>query len=364
LSTFNIPDYIITQAATSTPPSQIPYGIRMIGAPLEWPETQGEGIKLAILDTGRPSHPDIVVTGSKYFSNNTEHDRDLRGHGSHCCGSAAARNQTRGVAPGVDIFALKVFPDSGGADPWAIAQALDWCRENGIHIVSMSFCGPEDNVNIRQAVQRCHAAGIVMVAAAGNFGRDWGVMYPAKYPEVIAVAAVDIAKKPADWSAYGMELDVAAAGVDVWSTWLNSQYVELSGTSMACPHIAGACAIIQAKAKKRLGRLLTPAEVKDRLQLDAEDLGPVGKDERYGFGVFSFGRFGSLDSDTVRRQVEMWIGQRGYLVDGRPAEMDTAPFIKDGRTFVPVRFISEGLSDEVGWDSLQQKVTITRPGVR
>lgn len=354
-----IPDYIVLQDAAS-PPSQIPYGVRMIGAELEWPETRGEGIKVAVIDTGRPTHPDIAVAGAVDFTGSGPEDR--RGHGTHCAGTIAANGKLLGVAPGVELYTVKVFPDSGGADPAVIASALDWCRDKGIDVVSMSLSGPADNSDMRTAVKRCYDVGVVMVAAAGNFGRDWGVMYPAKYPEVLAVAAVDTAKVAADFSAYGTELDIAAAGMRVWSTWLGGKYVELDGTSMACPHIAGAAAIMQAKAKKRLGRKLTPEEIRVSLNLYAEDLGAPGRDERYGCGVFSFGRFEA--SDVVQAEVKMFIGRNNYLVNGQEKEMDVAPFIRGGRTFTPVRYVAEALGASVTWDERAQMVTIKRSGVR
>lgn len=359
---FSVPDYVVVQDA-SAPPTQLPYGVRMIGAELEWPETRGEGIKVAVIDTGRANHPDITVAGAVDFSGSGMADR--RGHGTHCAGIIAANGVIKGVSPGVELYALKVFADSGGAIPGAIARALDWCVGAGIDIISMSLCGPSDDYDIHQAVKRCHAAGIVMVAAAGNYGRDYGVMYPARYPEVIAVAAVNLEELPADFSAYGMELDLAAAGVDVWSTWLGGGYVQLSGTSMACPHIAGAAAILQAKAKKRLGRKLTPEEMRVSLDLYAEDLGDPGRDERYGCGVFSFGRLNT--SDSIGLQVEMWVGNKNYLVDGQSKNMDITPLLMSvpggHRTLVPVRFVAEGLGAEVEWDLDNQKITIVMPRV-
>jgi subtilisin len=327
----------------------------MIGAPLEWPETKGKGIKVAVIDTGKPNHSDLRIADYVDFTGTGVEDR--RGHSTHCCGIIAANGKIKGVAPEVELVTLKVFPDQGSASPAAIAGALQWCQKNKIDIISMSFGSPSDDSSIRQEIKKCYEAGIVMVAAAGNFGRDYGVLYPAKYPEVLAVAAVDIDKKPAEWSAYGLELDLAAAGVDVYSTYLNGQYALLSGTSMACPHIAGACAILQAKALKRFGRKLAPEEIRVALNLYADDLGVPGKDERYGFGVFSFGRFHA--DDTVPREVVMTIGQKEYTVNGLKSTMDVAPFLKDGRTFVPVRFVAEGLNARVEWDEKTRKVTIT-----
>lgn len=354
MAEYNLPYFHVVEVQSEAP-AEIPYGVRMIGAELEWPETRGEGIRVAVIDTGKPVHPDLVVAGAVDFTGTGLDDR--RGHSTHCCGSIAANGLTKGVAPGVDLYIAKIFPDTGGTSPSAIVQALDWCRDNGMDIISMSFAAPYDDLGVRQAIKRCYDADIIMVAAAGNFGRDYGVMYPARYPEVLSVAAVDLNKLPAAWSAYGMELDLAAAGVDVYSTYLNGQYALLSGTSMACPHIAGACAILQAKAKRRLGHKLTPEQIRAALNLYAEDLGAPGRDERYGCGVFSFGRF--KGEETIQHQVDMFIGRNTYLVDGQPVGMDVAPFLKGGRTYTPVRYVAEALGARVEWNERDQKVTIS-----
>lgn len=352
---FKLPYFHVVEVQSQAP-AEISYGVRMIGAPLEWTETRGEGVRVAVIDTGRPNHPDLTIADSVDFTGTGPDDR--RGHGTHCAGIIAANGNIKGVAPAVELYTVKIFSDSGGTSSATIIQALDWCRENGIDVVSMSFAGPYDDLGVRQAIKRCYDADITLVAAAGNFGRDYGVMFPAKYSEVISVAAVDINKTPADWSAYGMELELAAAGVEVYSTYLGGQYALLSGTSMACPHITGACAILQAKAKRRLGHKLTPEQIRAALNLYAEDMGAPGRDERYGCGVFSFGRFDR--SDTIQHQVEMVIDQKVYMVDGQPKTMDVAPYLNEGRTMVPARFLAEALGATVEWDEVQQKVTVRR----
>lgn len=361
MAEIRIPDYIITQDATA-PPAKIPYGVHMIGAEMEWPEVQEaiKQIKVAIVDTGAPQHPDIKLAGYQDVTGSGPYDR--RGHGTHVAGTVAANGQIVGVAPGVQLYAVKAFQDTGGATSEWLTAALRWCRQNKMDIISMSLGGPSpQGPEFETELKACYAAGIVVIAAAGNFGRDFGVLYPARYPEVIAVAAVDISKSQGDFSAWGSELDVSAAGVDVWSTWMGGRYVQLSGTSMATPHITGAAAILQAKALIREKRKLTPAEMRLALRLYSEDIGDKGPDIRYGCGVFSFGRFTS--PDTVRREVKMWIGRNNYLVNGQQKTMDVAPFIREGRTFTPARYVAEGLGAAVSWDDKEQKVTITGPGV-
>jgi hypothetical protein len=151
-------------------------------------------------------------------------------------------------------------------------------------------------------------------------------------------------------------LDVAAAGVQVWSTWLNGNYALLDGTSMASPHITGAVALIQAKAMIRYGKKLTPDQVKMLLQIDSEDLGDKGPDELYGFGVFSFGRFDQ--SERIPNKLKMTIGSTQCQVNGQLKQMEVAPFLQNDHAFVPVRFISEELGGKVDWIQDNQEIDI------
>lgn len=360
MNAYELP-YFEVISVQSACPGPIPYGVRQIGAELEWPETRGEGVRVAVLDTGVANHPDLKVAG-RFDATGSNNHTDANGHGTHCAGSLAANGAIRGVAPGVSLFAVKVFSSTAGTSATWLTNALRWCRENKMDVVSMSLGGPKTLGTAFEAeMNACLNQGIILVAAAGNFGRDYGVLYPAKYPGVLATAAVDINRRVADWSAYGNELDVATAGVEVYSTYLNNSYALLSGTSMACPHLAGACALMQAKARKRFGRKLTPAEMRTVLNIYADDAGVPGFDDRYGFGIFSFGRIGHSEAIPPRepRKVEMVIGNRTYHVNGVPKQMDVAPFIKDGRTFTPARATAEGLGAKVAWDPGLQKVTAT-----
>lgn len=354
LSDYASPGYVVISVQAEAPP-EIPYGVQMIGAPLEWAETKGAGIKVAVIDTGKPNHPDVRVTGAVSFTNAPADD--VNGHGTHVAGTIAANGKIKGVAPEVELYCLQVAQPGGGLSTEAIANALYWCRDNGMDVVNMSLGGPRPDPAIEAACKACYEAGIVLVGAAGNFGADFGVLYPARYDTVVATAAVDIEKKHAPWSSIGKEVEVAAAGVQIWSTWLNGQYALLEGTSMATPHITGAVALLQAKAKLRFGKKLPPDQVRLLLRMYAEDLGIKGPDKEYGFGVFSFGRFNQ--PDRVPQTVEMWTGKKQYVVNGQQKEMDTAPFIQGGRTFVPVRFTAEGLGAKVEWFGGEQKVKIT-----
>lgn len=358
---FNISDFKILNVIPNAT-SQIPYGVQLIGSPLEWNETKGKGIKVAVLDTGKPQHKDIKIAGS-YNATGCADDLDHHGHSTHCCGIVGANGSIMGVAPEVELYAVKVLADDGAGSDLTIADGIEWCIKNNIDVISMSLGGANPSEVAQNAVKKAYDAGIVLVAAAGNEYKNDAtdtIGYPAKYNEVLAVAAIDKDMNHGWFSSSGQEIDVATAGVNVYSTWLNNQYAELNGTSMACPHMSGAIAILQAKAKIRYGRKLTPQEVFTLVQMYAEDIGMYGKDVEFGYGVFTFGRFNTSEYvQGEKNQIELTINSNVAIVNGVAINMDTAPIIdKNNRTLVPLRFISEQLGKTVTWDGTTQKITI------
>lgn len=333
----------------ATSPSLIPYGVKMIGAELEWSETQGHGVKVAVLDTGRPTHPDIRVVQAVDFTGTGV--TDWNGHATHVCGTIAADGKILGVAPKCDLYTLKVINDNGiGSYEWT-TDAIWWCIHNNIDVINMSLGGCEPmNDDLHLALKTAKAKGIILVAAAGNTGNLpsglSSVTYPAAYPECIATAAVDIEKQWPIFSSTGMEVDLAAAGVEIHSTHLAGQYVKLSGTSMACPHIAGAAALIIAKARIRK-KPIDADKIYYAMQIYAEDLGSEGRDDLFGFGVFSFGRL--MKPDNIPINLRFRIGHAAYTKNGLPQAAFIAPRLFNGRAMIGLRDVGEALDCKVTW---------------
>lgn len=227
----------------------IPWGINKIEAPGVWKRCNGEGIKVGIIDTGIDrSHPDLKDNIKEaYGVMDSKKTDDDNGHGTHVAGTIAALDNNIGVvgvAPKAEIFSVKAFDEKGRGQVSDIIDALNWCVEEQVHVINMSFGFNIKSRALERAIRAANKHNIIMVAAAGNSGGNDSVLYPAKYPQVIAVAASDENDKAADFSSCGPEVNIIAPGVDIPSTYKGQGYKPLSGTSMACPHVAGACALL------------------------------------------------------------------------------------------------------------------------
>lgn len=274
------------------PAQVLPWGTDRIDAEKAWPISTADPIKVAIVDTGIDlKHPDLKdnIKGGYNAINPSRSPNDDNGHGTHVAGIVAALNNAIGVVgvgPQIDLYAVKVLNASGSGYLSDVIEGLDWAVQNGMQVINMSLGTPQDIPSFHEAIQRVYQAGIVQVAAAGNTGGS--VVYPAAYPEVIAVSATDQNNQIASFSSRGPEIDLSAPGVNIYSTYKGSSYATLSGTSMAAPHVAGAAALVLSVPSKcdfDLNGSCSPDEVKQRLEQTAIDLGTPGKDDLYGSGL-------------------------------------------------------------------------------
>jgi subtilisin len=242
------------------------------------PATAGAGVTIAIIDTGvDANHPDLPnVTGglncvSNEVRNNPDAAKNWRPalkdgeHGTHVAGIVAGRGTTsgfRGVAPGANLRAYRVFPDvGGGASNFDIAKGIDAAVADKCDILNLSLGGEDKDDLTQAAIDRALAAGIVVIVAAGNANRS-PVYFPAALPESVAVSAMgrtgsfpdgsigasDVSTPTggaggkdfvADFSNVGTEIDVTGPGVEIVSTLPGGGHGSMNGTSMACPAVAG-----------------------------------------------------------------------------------------------------------------------------
>ena len=274
------------------PPEQpaevLPWGVDRIDAEYAWATSRGAGIAVAVLDTGIDrGHPDLAanIAGGVNFVSKppwkpvdpSKWDDD-NGHGSHVAGIIAALDNdigVIGVAPEADLYALKVLDKTGSGYISQIIAGLEWCVDNGIDVANMSLGTDADIQSFHDACDEAAAAGVILVAAAGNDGAD--VDYPGAYDSVIAVAATNAADAVPWWSSPGSAVAIAAPGVSVYSTWKGAGYDTIGGTSMAAPHVTGTLALALAAAASA------------DLCATADDLPPSGIDTYTGCGLVDAG---------------------------------------------------------------------------
>lgn len=254
--------------------------------------TRGRGVKVAVLDTGvDKDHFDLAgqVVLEKDFTNSSSGPRDRQGHGTHCSGIVAAKdndNGVVGVAPEAKIINGKVLGDNGSGSSSGIARGIQWAADNGADVISLSLGGPSPDPETRAAIQYAVKKGVVVVAAAGNEGpADGTVGYPGAYDEVICVASSNKDGRISSFSSRGRQVDIAAPGEAIVSTYPNDRLATLSGTSMATPFVAGAVAVILSDYDAKGIKRPSVSVLMERLKAVAVDLPPPGEDIASGAGI-------------------------------------------------------------------------------
>jgi len=203
-----------------------------------------------------------------------------------------------------------------GRGIWSdVIAGIEWSVTNNMQVISMSFGGPSPLQSVADACDAASDEGIVLVAAAGNRGNSPGkgdlIIYPAAYSPVIAVGATDINDERAWWSSTGPDVELAAPGVEINST-VPEGYAIYSGTSVACPHVAGTAALVIAANPE-----WTNEQVRQRLRDTAEDLGAPGFDCCYGYGLVNASAASApVSSQTMHvDSIEMSLEKRGVNVN-------------------------------------------------
>lgn len=304
----------------------LPTGVDRIDAEQTATHTnKGTGVNVAVIDTGIDlTHPDLKanIVGGKNCSTGKSY-KDGNGHGSHVSGTIAAANNTEGVvgvAPEAKLWAVRVLNNAGSGTWSSVICGIDFVTSkapaNGgpITVANMSLggtgsddgnCGNTNNDALHQAICRSVAAGVTYVVAAGNETDNAANHVPAAYDEVITVSALsDSDGKPggtggapscrtgeqddyfATFSNFGADVDIAAPGVCIYSTWKGGGYNTISGTSMASPHVAGAAALYIATHPGA-----APVQVRDAL-IAAQESGPIpGDPDAFKEGIVNVGGF-------------------------------------------------------------------------
>lgn len=269
------------------------YQILAYNIPNVWSQTQGEGVVIAVLDTGcQTNHPDLIGATVQPWNvyTNGPTVTDIDGHGTHIAGTIAARNNGLGmvgVAPMATIMPIKVLNDEGYGTFSDIARGIRLAVDRGAHVINMSLGGEEGSQELHDACRYAYANNVPVLCAAGNSGDVEALEYPAAYDETISIGAIDRLNLRADFSTTGLGLDFVAPGVDIYAPVPVNQWQLMSGTSMATAWASGVVALMIAKHRKYGGS--TPInnveDVREHLKATAIDLEAAAYDTKTGFGL-------------------------------------------------------------------------------
>jgi hypothetical protein len=286
------PDQAMHALGVNDPLRQQQWALDRVPFEGAWNVTRGTNVKVAVIDSGvNGSHEDLagsVLHGIDYIDAGSDGRKDPNGHGTHVAGVIAAHvNNARGIAgaaPGVKILPVRVLDSNGGGVASNVAKGIIWATDHGARVINLSLGGGEAP-GIREAMQYANRKGAVVLAAGGNDGQSGNdPMYPAAYPEAIAVAGVDDNLGHMAIGNTGKYIDVAAPGVGIVSTWgsSNTAYASATGSSMATPYAAAAAALIVSENPKA-----SVDRVTNLLESNATDLGPKGVDPVFGHGLIN-----------------------------------------------------------------------------
>jgi serine protease len=306
------PNYIYKAFFTPDDPHfSLQWHLTQINVERAWDISTGEGVTVAVLDSGvNSAGPDgfggrLVSGYSAVNIANPTVTEDGNGHGTHVAGTIAQQtnNETgvAGIAYNASIMPVKVLNKWGLGTNRQIGDGIRWAADHGADVINLSLGGYWRSRFLEEAVDYAYNRGVVLVAASGNEGIRW-VAYPAAYENCIAVGSVRYDEVVADYSNRGLALDIVAPGGDVTEDLNEDGYVDgviqetfsfafagrafgwdyqfWDGTSMASPHVAGVAALIIAANPD-----YTPNDVRDAIFNTAKDLGAPGWDEVYGYGL-------------------------------------------------------------------------------
>lgn len=291
---FRIPHFNVQQLVVACSET-VDWSLTEFDIPSLWKKTTGKGVKVAVLDTGcAVLHPDLKdqLLDAVDFTNSKVGPADTNGHGTHCCGVIAAqRNKVGivGVAPDAKLLVGKVLGDGGAGSVDTIVKGIEWAVSKKADIISMSFGAHVSDKRLQKAIEYAYSKNVLLIAAAGNEGPGpQTVGYPARYPQVMSVAAIDPNRKVAKFSSRGPEVDIAAPGVDILSCYPPKNYAKLSGTSMATPFVAGVVALLLSYDRaKGINRINNTMELIEAVKATSFDAGSQGFDNEYGWGLIN-----------------------------------------------------------------------------
>jgi len=258
-------------------------------------ESWGEGITIAILDTGVTEHPIFdgkTIERISLVDVAENPDSEYDGHGT-AIASLIVGNQGTGISPAVNLLSIQVMDSTGTGDSFTLATGIVEAVDKGASIISMSLGSYGYSSTPEKAIKYAQQNDVILVASAGNDGMG-ELTYPARFDGVIGVAAIDTESQRAEFSNFSEDVDIAAPGVGVYTAWGEDDWTRFSGTSAATPFIAGSIA-----ATLSLDSELNPQQAADIVLRYADDASAPGVDVNVGHGVLNMDRVLNRDQSGI-----------------------------------------------------------------
>lgn len=320
-------DATATSEAPNDPMWNQQWNLQNIGVQQSWKETRGNGVTVAVIDTGISQVPDLqktkLVKGYD-FVNDREDAQDDNGHGTHVAGTIAQSTNNgygvAGIAYEAALMPLKVLSAGGGGTVADIAEAIRFAADNGADVINMSLGGGGESSVMQEAIEYAYKKGVVIIAAAGNADRN-AAEYPGRYPHVMAVAALDSTGQKAPYSNFGAGVNISAPGGStatgeaggILQNTINPQtkepvFAAFQGTSMAAPHVAGVAALVKSTNVKDPDEVMAVLTQSAR-KVEGDELNHYGAGKLDAAAAVQLALKGKITFNDFFR----WLRDNGYL---------------------------------------------------
>lgn len=263
--------------------------------PKFWNESRGEGVKIAVIDTGVDiNHEDLkesIIDGKNFIDENMD-PLDVVGHGTHVSSTISARDNSYGivgVANKSKIIPVKALNDKGQGNIEIISKAVRWAADAGADLITMSLGSSSSSIPLQSAIDYANTQGSIIFCAAGNSGPNVDIMYPARYENTIAIGAIDKNLNRTDFTCSGDSLDFLAPGHEIIGCVPGNRYAVMSGTSMSNPFAVGLAAILlsynRSEKKYRLETYKDYIEIFKKTAKHLSDPRYSGNKKYEGYGI-------------------------------------------------------------------------------
>lgn len=320
------PNYIYSfREVPNDPDYSKQWNLRSIKIESAWEETKGSGVTVAVIDTGISIVPDLkdtkFVPGYDFVNDQVE-TTDDSGHGTHVAGTIAQSTNNNygvaGIAYEASLMPLKVLSAFGGGTVADIAEAIKFAADHDADVINMSLGGGGESQLLKEAIAYAYQKGVVVVAAAGNANQN-AASYPARFPHVIGVAALDAAGEKAPYSNFGAGVDISAPGGSgtgaggilqetIQPETGKAVFVGFQGTSMAAPHVAGVAALVKAAGIAEPDQVLNVLQ-KSSLVIQDDALNYFGAGQLDAAAAVKLALHGQISFKDFWR----WLKNNGYL---------------------------------------------------